>query len=291
MDIENQPGHLFRQPFLPLWVSIPLYLLTSFVFIGVLGEIAMLSSRLLPESDAVYYAIGKEFAFALATLLGAWGAAVLFLKYVDFCPVSELGMSIGGRWKDCLAGLLLAVVLYLVGFTISLALGGIEIVSVKPDAGVLAATFCVFFVAAAMEEVTLRGYIQGRLMAKMNKFRALIIASLIFSVMHIFNSGIGFLPLLNLFLAGLMLGASYMYTRNLWFPIILHTAWNWIQGSILGYEVSGTRLSPSVITIRLSEENIVNGGAFGFEGSIICTFLLLAATTLIVWWYERRNKA
>ena len=134
------------------------------------------------------------------------------------------------------------------------------------------------------------GYIPGRLMTKMNKFVAMCIAPLLFSAIHISHPNIGLFPLFNLFLAGLLLGASYMYTRNLWFPIFLHTAWNWIQGPILGYEVSGTKMFPSVINLHLPEENIINGGRFGFEGSIICTILMIIGTAAIIGWYTRKQQ-
>jgi membrane protease YdiL (CAAX protease family) len=221
----------------------------------------------------------------------AWGYAVFFLKYVDRRPINELGMSIKGRWKDCLAGIAFAVVFYLIGFAVSIGLGAIEVAGMTFDFGILTGTFFMFFAAAAMEEIMMRGYIQGRLMTKMNRFPAMAIASLIFAVMHIPNPHIGIFPLFNLFLAGLLLGASYMYTRNLWFPIALHTAWNWIQGPVLGYEVSGNKTSfPSVIRLHLPEENIINGGQFGFEGSILCTILMIAGTALIIGWYERKRR-
>ncbi|MDR0746080.1 MAG: CPBP family intramembrane metalloprotease [Mediterranea sp.] len=215
-------------------------------------------------------------------MASVWACAIIFLKYVDRCPICELGMSIKGRWKDCLTGVGFAAVFYLIGFVASIGLGAIEITGIAFDLSVLTGTFFVYFAAAAMEEIMVRGYIQGRLMTKMNKWGAMAIASFIFSVMHISNPNIDIFPLFNLFLAGLLLGACYMYTRNLWFPISLHTAWNWIQGPVLGYEVSGSRMFPSIIQLHLPEENIINGGAFGFEGSILCTILMIAGTVLII---------
>ncbi|NDV83717.1 CPBP family intramembrane metalloprotease [Bacteroides sp. 51] len=287
MDIEKQTTPEPPKPLLPLWATIPLYIITSFLFMGVFGALVLLLMQFIPESKSVYYMIGQMFASSASSLAAVWIAAIIFLKLIDRQPVSELGMSIKGRWKDCLAGLLFAIVLYIIGFTASLALGAIEITSISCDFGILLSTFCFYFVAASMEEVMVRGYIQGRLMTKMNKFLAMCIASLIFSVLHIANDNITFFALVNLFLAGLLLGASYMYTRNLWFPIFLHTAWNWIQGPILGYEVSGTKMFPSVINLHLPEENIINGGRFGFEGSIICTVLMIIGTALIIMWYRR----
>lgn len=291
MDTEKQTTHSPNKPLLPVWATVPLYIIASFLLMAILGGVVLSILESIPESDSIYYDMTGQFAIGVVTLGGAWICAVLFLKYIDQCPVKELGMSIKGRWKDCFAGFLYAVPIYAIGFTASLAFNVIEITSVNAQPEVLIGTLFVYFVAAAMEEVMIRGYVQGRLMTKMNRFPAMVIASLIFSLMHIFNSNIDVLPLINLFLAGLLLGASYMYTRNLWFPIFLHTAWNWIQGSVLGYEVSGTKMFPSMISLHLPEENIINGGRFGFEGSIICTILTLIATALIIVYYERKRTA
>lgn len=291
MEQENKTIHTDRNPVMPIWGSIPLYVISCVFFIGLFGILPMALFKIIPTSDSVYYKISEDFMMSASSMAAVWVCAVIFLKYIDRQPVSELGMSIKGRWKDCLAGVVFAAVLYAIGFLVSLALEVIEIESVKFDPGVLAGTLMVYFVAAALEEIMVRGYIQGRLMTKVNKFVAIIIASLIFSVMHIANANIDLFALLNLFLAGLLLGASYLYTKNLWFPICLHTAWNWIQGSILGYEVSGTQMFPSLIEQYLPEDNILNGGKFGFEGSIICTILTVIGTAIIIAYYERKNVA
>ena len=76
--------------------------------------------------------------------------------------------------------------------------------------------------------------------------------------------------------------ASYIYTRNLCFPIALHWFWNWIQGPVLGYEVSGNKFCNGLLALRLPEANLINGGAFGFEGSILCTVLMVVGTGLIL---------
>lgn len=289
MNTEQQAPLLAQKPKLPLWGSIPLYLLACLLFI--LGWSVLLTPfTYIPISNPIYEDISYMFVYSVASLLGVCTASIVFLKHIDRCPITELGLSIKGRWKECVVGVLFAAVLYFIGFTASLMLGALEITSVSWDFGILLATFCYYFVAAAMEEVMVRGYIQGRLMTQMNKFGALCLASLIFAALHLFNNNLTPIAMLNLFLAGLMLGASYMYTRNLWFPIFLHTAWNWIQGAILGYEVSGGRLSPSVVTLHLPEKNIINGGPFGFEGSIICTILTILATVIIIGWYSRGKR-
>lgn len=79
-----------------------------------------------------------------------------------------------------------------------------------------------------------------------------------------------------MFLAGVVLGLSYIYTKNLWFPIALHLSWNLFQ-ALLGFKVSGQD-TYSIIEFEINEGNLLNGGAFGFEGS----YLSIIAQTLTI---------
>ena len=80
-----------------------------------------------------------------------------------------------------------------------------------------------FAMVAIVEETMMRGYVLGRLLrTRLNKFISFLISSLLFALLHLMNPNVAFLPMLNLVLGGLLLGASYLYTRNLWFPISLH---------------------------------------------------------------------
>ena len=154
----------------------------------------------------------------------------------------------------------------------------------------LAGSFGVCILVALTEEIMIRGYVLGRLLrTRLNKFLSLLISSVLFSLMHLFNPNVAFLPMLNLVLAGCLLGAAFLYTRNLWFPISLHLFWNWLQGPVLGYKVSGIELCPTMLQLQMPENTILHGGTFGFEGSIICTILMIVLTGSIIWYFERRK--
>jgi uncharacterized protein len=273
------------RPIFPVWATILLYTFASVLLMGVFSVFVYLAFG----TPVGQFGMLQQFFSSLAMFLGALVPAVLFILYIDCRPLSDLGLGLRGRGRDFLFGISLALLLYLLGFGTSLLLGAVEITSVHFDGEILLGSLCVLVVAALMEEVMIRGYILSRLMSCMNKFVALCISSFIFAFMHLFNPNISFLPIFNIFLAGLMLGAAFLYTRNLCFPITLHVFWNWLQGPLLGYEVSGAKLFPSTLTLHLPEKNIINGGDFGFEGSIICTVLLIITTGAIIYWFEKRN--
>ena len=226
----------------------------------------------------------------LLMLVGYLSAAVLVLRWRNL-PLSLLGMSLKGRGKDLLAGLGVAVLLYAVGFGTSLLMGTVEIASVEWVPRDLLGTLLFFLLVAVTEEVMLRGFVLGRMLsAGMNRFVALFLSSALFSAMHLFNPNFALLPFVNILLAGCLLGASFLYTRNLCFPVVLHWFWNWLQGPVLGYEVSGMDSGETLLTLRLTGSDLLTGGSFGFEGSLLCTVLLVGGTLAIVAYYERRGR-
>ena len=99
-------------------------------------------------------------------------------------------------------------------------------------------------------------------------------------LMHIGNPNIGVLPLVNLFLAGMFLGIYTVHKNNLWFPIGTHLIWNYLQGPIYGFEVSGNKIN-SLFEQKLAGHVLFTGGSFGFEGSIILTFFLCISIILM----------
>ena len=254
---------------LPIWACILLFIVVFFVFM------------------LLYSALIQGF---LSLVLGVEARHPGIMLRFERRPFSDLGLSVKGHARGLWYGLLIAVLFYLVGFGLSLLLGEIEVTGFKFEPVNLLGSWVFFLLVALFEEILMRGYILGRLLhTRMNKFLSLFISSALFALLHIFNPEIDFLPMLNLLLAGMLLGASYLYTKNLCFPISLHLFWNWIQGPVLGYEVSGNNFISSMLTLHLPEDNVLNGGAFGFEGSLICTVLMIVLTILIVWWGEKRE--
>jgi len=125
-------------------------------------------------------------------------------------------------------------------------------------------------------------------MISFDKYVALIISSLLFSLMHWFNPNIDLFGFIDLFLAGILLGISYVYTKNLWFPIALHFSWNLTQ-SFLGFNVSGQD-AYSIIEFTIPENNLLNGGDFGFEGSIFSIIAQIVFIIIIVNYFNKSLK-
>jgi hypothetical protein len=93
----------------------------------------------------------------------------------------------------------------------------------------LALSAGVFLIAGAFEEALFRGYVfQTFTRAGLGWF-ALVITSCFFGVVHLMNPNAGTISTINTMLAGLWLGVVYLKTRDLWFPLGVHMAWNWMK--------------------------------------------------------------
>ena len=134
----------------------------------------------------------------------------------------------------------------------------------------------------------IRGYILSNFSDSMNKYIALVVSSLLFAVMHLANANVTILSFVNIFLAGILLGIYYIHKRNLWFPISLHFSFNFFQGPIFGFEVSGVDVT-GVIIHKVRGPDLITGGIFGFEGSIIATLLLLISIVVLHFKFEEKR--
>jgi membrane protease YdiL (CAAX protease family) len=151
--------------------------------------------------------------------------------------------------------------------------------SVAPLAGgLLLATL-----AAILEEIVFRGFL-FRLCAKLlGTWGALALTSALFGAAHSFNPGATMGSSVAIALeAGVLLGAAYALTQRLWLPIGLHLGWNFAEGSIFGMSVSGGKTKGSLIAGTLPGRDLLTGGVFGPEASIVAVAICLAAALFLL---------
>lgn len=258
--------------------------LTAVIVVMISIPFAMvLQASGMAETNSMFHFVLSETLLLIGVLLSAW-----IVWHLRGFSLAELKRSFAMRPKDWLYGALLATVLYAVGFGVSLGLGAIEVTETAFNPFSLLTSLLFFLLVAVTEEWALRGFVLERMLqGGVNKFWALFLSATLFSLIHIGNPNFNFLSFINILLAGILLGSSYIYTRNLCFPISLHWFWNWIQGPVLGYEVSGNKFCDGLLTLHLPEANLINGGTFGFEGSVLCTVLLVVGTGVILKMFKK----
>lgn len=103
---------------------------------------------------------------------------------------------------------------------------------------------------------------------------ALVISSIVFALVHTTNSNVSVVGIVNIFLAGLLLGLLFIKYGSVWVASGLHFSWNYVQSTILGFNVSGEK-TYNMIEIEEVGNDLITGGAFGFEGSLLSVIFLL----------------
>jgi len=215
----------------------------------------------------------------------------LFRKVVDRRSLLSLGFSFGRRGRtDLVAGFLWGAGMTVVIFLILYAAGFADIVAVGFPLIPLATVVVNISMAAAVEEIIMRGYLLNNLMQSINKYLALALISVLFSIGHGLNPNFSIIGLVNIILAGFFLGISYVHRKNLWFPIGLHIGWNFFQGAVLGSPISGIGIE-SILRVEFSGQESISGGKFGFEGSLVATGVALAATIILHLRYRQKEPA
>ncbi len=216
------------------------------------------------------------------------GLAFLFRKVIDKNTFYSLGFQWKGYSSHAATGFFLGILLLTAGSLILVLLQFIFFTSVNLQLPHLLVSLTFFILVAFTEEIAFRGYILNNLMQSMNKWWALALSSFAFGIVHISNPSANYLPIFNIFVAGFLLGINYIYTKNLWFAIALHFSWNFFQGPILGYEVSGFS-SATLLEQTQKGPEILTGGNFGFEGSILCLALSALAIFLLSIYYSKQQ--
>ncbi len=273
---------------LPVWARIVLIIISYAIFGGIFQFIGM-SIADIPLTDVNALkdiSINQLLVLQLFTLIASIIIVYLFRKYIDKESIKSIGFSLKNRATDIAAGFIIALAIIGGGSLILYILGYIDFTNIQFDFQLLILSFFLFIIVSINEEVLMRGYILNNLLTSMNKYLALIISAIIFAIFHSFNFNLSLVGIINLFLAGILLGSAYIFTKNLWFPISLHLFWNFFQGSIFGYSVSGQKIE-SLLTLKTIGNKTINGGEFGFEGSILCTIITIVSILLIMLYYNK----
>ena len=141
------------------------------------------------------------------------------------------------------------------------------------------------------EEVATRGWLLTRIAARTNLPLAIVISSSLFGILHMGNAGVTFLSVLNIILDGVLAGLLFIYTDSIWLVVAQHGTWNYVQGNLLGFQVSGTGADASIFSFTMgSGPDWLTGGTFGAEGSIITTLVLLLSLVIVYRLGERKER-
>lgn len=219
----------------------------------------------------------------------------VFRRVIDRRPLRALGFDfVRGWWRELLAGFALIVVAWGAIFALALGTGAATVVGFAWetrafDAILGALAFGLFFnlLVGLAEEADARGYVLQNLAEGIRVVPAILVSAAYFGVLHLLNPGAGLFSTLGIFFAGVLLALGYYTTRRLWFPIGMHAAWNFAEGPLFGFPVSGLDMG-GLFRLRITGPDWWIGGAFGPEAGALAV-LVEIGLILGLWWWVRRT--
>ncbi|MCL9804199.1 CPBP family intramembrane metalloprotease [Flavobacterium amniphilum] len=218
----------------------------------------------------------------------AIGSYKIFFRFYEKREISEL--SLNGLAKNILFGTLIGVALQSLTILVIYIAGGFKVLSVNPVSFIII-PLTVAFTVGVFEEILVRGIIFRIMEEKLGSYIALIISALLFGALHLPNPGSTFVSALCIAVeAGILLGAAYIYKRNLWFPIAIHFAWNFMQSGVFGAATSGNENTTSLLNSKIEGAELITGGQFGPEGTIQAFVFCLTAGLILMILNHRQNK-
>ncbi len=227
------------------------------------------------------------------------------IKFLDRSSLKKYGLSINKTWiKEFLFGSMISFIQLALFFIIVYATGNLEIVGyfVKTSQNYsfmedfLAEVFGLI-IGSSIEELFFRSFLfyilyealQTIIKDKQKRVVTVVaINSVLFGFAHMENNGATFISNINLVFDALMMALPFLITGRLGISIGIHFAWNLIQGSVFGFAISGNIAKATIISVSMPN-NLLTGGVFGPEGSILLVVLDLIAVALILYWKKHKN--
>lgn len=271
------------------WLRILAIVIPYFIFVGLFELLgALIAGVHLTDFDAQLTSL-QDTILSFFSLLGTSFVLWVFMKYVDKEKFIYLGLSTKGRIEEFNAGFFIGGLVMALAYVLLVFMDEIRFKEIVFEPKEIIYSILTYTFVSISEEMLARGYVLKNLMLSFNKYIALIVSSLIFAMLHLANPNMDWFSFFGLFSAGILLGISYIYTKNLWFPIGLHLSWNLFQ-SLFGFNVSGQDFY-SLIEFNITDKNRLNGGDFGFEGSIFSViFEVLIIISIWIYYHKKRNK-
>ena len=225
-------------------------------------------------------------------------AFCLFLSIFLMTKISKLKIEQLGFTKDNIVFSYLKGALFgtLQIFTVFFIIFGLKAIDVYYVGNIsillLIKVFIIFIFQALLEEILFRGYLMPFFSKVIGIKFTIILLSFLFTCIHLFNPNLDVIGLANVFLAGVTFSLIYYYTGNLWLVGAMHTLWNFILGFIVGSQISGIITYNSVFfSIPVENKDLISGGVFGFEASIVTTIVELTISLFVIYLIKKeKNK-
>ncbi len=242
--------------------------------------------------DVPWLALSVEGERVVMVLLVVW----VFRRLIDRRTFQSLGLQpVSGWWAQLIGGFAFSLVGWGIVFLLALSFGATTITGFEWSTsgavgvlGALALGIAFNLLVGIAEELDARGYMLQNLAEGIRLGPAIVVSSLYFGILHLLNPGAGFASTLGIFFAGVLLALGYYATGQLWFSIGMHAGWNFAEGPLFGFPVSGLDMG-GVFHLHISAPDWLMGGAFGPEAGALAIGVEVVMIAVIWLWGKRRR--
>ena len=258
----------------------------------------ILIAVILQSGLSIFYAPGKNgnldlFISQVVELVTITGSIYIARRFLDKRSFVSLGLQVNKQaLVDILSGIAITFVMMGLIYVAEVAAGWLTFESFAWESdsvptvitGVL--TFLAVFIFVGWnEELLSRGYHLQTLANGMNVFWGVVISSSLFGLAHLGNPNATWVSAAGIFFAGVFLAYGFLRTGQLWLSIGLHIGWNFFEGVIFGFPVSGLDIY-HLIRLQIQGPEMWTGGAFGPEAGLI-VLPALAVGSVLIYLYTR----
>jgi membrane protease YdiL (CAAX protease family) len=267
--------------------------LLLFIFVFVAGAVIFLLAGFFGQLQ-----IGSLALQQILELLAVTGSIYIARRWLDKRSFESLGLKIDKQTPlDILAGIGITFVQMGFIYFVMLGLGWLTFKGFAwqfdPINTVLSGAigfFIIFIFVGWNEELLSRGYHLQTIASGINLFWGVILSAAVFGLLHLRNPNATWVSTAGIFFAGVYLAYGYIRTKQLWLSIGLHIGWNFFEGVVFGFPVSGLSEIYKLIRINVQGPEIWTGGAFGPEAGLIVLPSLIVGGVLIYLYTLRRAK-
>jgi len=227
--------------------------------------------------------VGYNIISVLCSYIFSAVILLFFVKYFEKTTFEYFGFSKENYLDAVKVGAGLAI-FSIVGIVAILLMSDNISLSLSKDLkiGTIIILIILVLMQGFLEEIVFRGYLMTRLAAKKGKWIAILLSSIFYLVFRMSNPSTSKLDLINIFLISIVMSLLYWYFDNILVIAIFHAFWNCISGVVFGFNISGIKVSDTIFTVEaISDKQILTGGSYGIEGSIIATVFFAVLGLLV----------
>ena len=241
-------------------------------------------------------ASGSLFVDQITNLILITGSVYVARRWLDKKSFESLGLTLNRQTLiDILAGIGITFIQMGFIYIAMLGLGWLTFTgfawqfdSMKVVVTSVLTFFVVFILVGWNEELLSRGYHLQTIASGINLFWGVVISSAVFGLLHLGNPNATWVSAAGIFFAGIYLAFGYIRTKQLWLSIGLHIGWNFFEGVVFGFPVSGLDIY-ALSRIKVTGPDLWTGGAFGPEAGLIVLPSLIIGGILIYLYTKNRD--